>query len=477
MAEQSASEEQGASVRARGPGRRELVTGIVLALAALWAGTWRIGTTSILNDEPIYASAGAAYLDGSFTKNLEHPPVAKYLFGLAQVLFGNGIESARAVSALASVVIVVVLWRFGSEMLGSVSGTVAAALWVALPRSIGSSEVGAPGDRLERFAYLEPVAAMFMLLALWFGWRLSQRIAWPDVIGLGVAVGLAAGSKLSGVAIAVPIGVYLLVTKRRRMIAPLGVAGGVSVVTCLATYGPFGRTATEAMSFMLRFQSNHARTGHNVFVRGQSVLDPPWYTELWYHFDADGPWLTAAALGLVCVAFLDPQRRRAVAYACAAVVGIYLFLSFLPVQLRHYRYVVWPPLVLVLAAGATSVFGRIPRPWRVVGTVSLLVVVVTGLLSMGRLATIGPQDYAGLGQALTERGFDTDARIRAFGPHHIAAHHLPGWNVQPGSDPVTSAEADLVLVDSTYSVRWGDPTVIGVSDSFALGRVTVLILE
>ena len=462
---------------AGGPRCLELYTGIVVGLAALWAGIWRISTTTMLNDEPHYVSAGAAYLDGNFTRNLEHPPVAKYLFGLAQVLLGDGINSGRVVSALASVVIALVLWRLGSEMLGPVGGGVAAALWIALPRSVGSREVPTPGDRLERFAYLEPVTAMFMALALWFGWRLSRREAWPDAIGLGVAVGLAAGSKLAGVAVAAPIGLYLLATRGRRVIAPLGVAAVVSVATFFAAYAPFGRTANEALSFMVRFQSNHARTGHNVFVRGESVRDPPWYTELWYHFDADGAWLTAAALALVCVAFVDPQRRRAVAYAFAAVAGIYLFLSLLPIQLRHYRYVVWPPLVLVLAAGATSVFGRIPRPWRAVGAVSLAVVVVTGLLSLGRLATLEPQDYAALDQALTERGFDTETRISAFGTHHVAAHHLTGWNVQAGNDPVTSAEADVVLVDSTYSVRRGYPTVIGVSDSFVLGRVTVLIVE
>ena len=396
--------------------RRELFTGIVLGLAALWAATWRIGTASILYDEPAYASAGAAYLDGDFTKNLEHPPVAKYLFGLAQVLFGNGINSARVVSALASVVTALVLWRLGSKMLGSAGGAVAATLWVALPRSVGSSEVPAAGDRLERFAYLEPVTAMFMTVALWFGWRLSQRTAWPDVVGLGVAIGLATGSKLSGAAIAVPISLYLFATGGRRLVAPLSVAGGVSVATFCATYVPFGRAAGEALSFMIRFQGNHARAGHMVFVRGESVLDPPWYTELWYHFDADGVWLTAATLGLVCVALVDPQRRREVAYAFAAVVGIYLFLSFLPVQIRHYRYVVWPPLVLVLAAGATSTFGqlpRLPRLWRVVGVVSLLVLVVTGLSSLGQLAISGPEHYAVLDKALRERGLPTDPVSRA----------------------------------------------------------------
>ena len=64
-----------------------------------------------------------------------------------------------------------------------------------------------------------------------------------------------------------------------------------------------------------------------------------------------------------------------------------------------------------------------------------------------------------------------------FGPSIVAAVHLPGWDVQPGRGAVTSDDADLVLVDSTHAVRWGDPEVTGVSDTFSLGRVTVLVLE
>ena len=467
------------------PGR-ELFTGIVIGLAALSAGLWRISAASIRWDEPVYASAGAAYLDGDFTQNLEHPPVAKYLFGLAQLVLGDGIDSARVASALASVVIALVLWRLGSRMFGAAAGVAAAALWVALPRSISSNEMPAPGDRLERFAYLEPVTAMFMAIALWFGWRLNSRpgrldrTAWPDVVGLGAAVGLATGSKLSGVAVAFPIGVYLLATGGRRMVAPLGAAAAVSVATFGAVYLPFGRAAGDALSYMFRFQGEHAESGHLIFVRGQPTLDPPWYTELWYHFDADGLWLTAATVGLVCVAFADPKRRREVAYAFAAVAGIYLFLSLLPVQLPHYRYVVWPPLMLVMAAGAVSVFDSVARPWRAVGAASLAVVAVTGLLSLGELAVSGPEADAVVDRALDDRGapFDPVSRgelasvlVRALGlpeagedhftdddgsVHESSINALREAGITRGcrdgpdrycpTEPVTRAEAASVLV-------------------------------
>lgn len=446
-------------------------------MVALWAGIWRIGTTTILFDEPIYAKIGRDYLAGDFGETIGHPPFAIYLFGFAQVLGGDGITAARVVSALASVAVALLLWRLGTVMVNPATGIVAAALWVALPRSIGSIEAGTPGDRLERFAYLEPVTAMFMLLALWFGWRICRRANWPDAIGLGMAVGLATASKLSGVFIAAPIAVFLFAVHRQRALSRLVVAGLVSVATFAATYAPFGRDADDAVSSMIEFQRDHAEVGHQVFVRGEPTMHPPWYTELWYHFDADGPWLVAATLGLVCLAFVDARRRRPALYCALAVAGIYLCLSLLPVEIRHYRFVVWPPLVLLLAVGATSVFGAVSKFWRVVGAASLVVVLVAGATSLVRLAMLEPQDYSALRSELVERGFDSEARIELFGPRHIASHYLPGWNLALGDGPVSPQDADIVLVDSSYSVRLGEPTVTGVAEEVVLGRLSVFVLS
>lgn len=457
--------------------RDSLWTGIVIGLVALWAGLWRIGTATVLFDEPIYAIVGHNYLSGDLSNSAGHPPVVTYLFGLAQTLLGEGVDAARVVSVLASVVIALLLWRLGTVMLGPVAGLIAAGIWVGLPRSIGSNEVGTPGERLERFAYLEPVTAMFMLLALWFGWHLSQRLRWLDVIGLGVAIGLATGSKLSGAAIAIPIGVFLLSVRGLRMVGPLVVAGAVSVTTFLVTYAPFGRDAGEAISSMLKFQRDHAEAGHLVYVRGETTLHPPWYTELWYHFDAEGPWLVAATLGLICLAFADPQRRRAVVYCALAVVGIYVFLSLLPIELRHYRFVVWPPLVLLMAAGAATAFGAIPRFWRVVGVASVLVVLVASTMSLVRLATLEAQDYAVVEAELTDRGFDTDTRIEVFGLDVVAAYYLREWNLAVSGGPVNADNTDIVFVDVSYSARLGEPTLPDVTETIELGRLKVFILN
>ena len=137
-------------------------------------------------------------------------------------------------------------------------------------------------------------------------------------------------------------------------------------------------------------------------------MHPPWYSELWFHFDADGLWLTAATLGLVCVAFADPRLRRPAAYALAAVAGIY------PVPVAAAGSA--PPLSLCRVAAADPGDGR----RRGLG-VRLDSETMAGrrngepgrggrnrtrfARSAGRL---GPDDYAVIDRALNDRGVPSD---------------------------------------------------------------------
>ena len=111
------------------------------------------------------------------------------------------------------------------------------------------------------------------------------------------------------------------------------------------------------------------------------------------------------------------------------------------------------------------------------GVASLAVLVVVGAVSLVRLATLQPQDYSALESELGDRGFDSDTRIELFGPLHIASYYLSGWNLVDGEGPVTPDDADVVLVDSSHSVRLGEPVVTGVAEEFELGRLSVYVLN
>ena len=74
---------------------------VLLGAWALFQNFFKIGTAPILGDEPAYTAAGWLYLHGHVSSpapyrsqaatpaNFEHPPLAKYLFGLAQTVSGT----------------------------------------------------------------------------------------------------------------------------------------------------------------------------------------------------------------------------------------------------------------------------------------------------------------------------------------------------------------------------------------------------
>lgn len=184
-------------------------------LTTLWAvfqNFYKLGTAPIVADEPTYTSAAWRYVHGQVLApvpltggrpaltpdNFEHPPLAKYLFGLAQLVDGtpSGLTAARAISALATVLagLAVAVWI--GRAAGRWTGLLAGALLTVLPEPAGNS-IG----RFDRFAMLDPVASLFMVLSVVAAWEWSRRTgrsAWVFAMLTGVAVGCAAGSKENG---------------------------------------------------------------------------------------------------------------------------------------------------------------------------------------------------------------------------------------------------------------------------------------
>ncbi len=74
-----------------------------VVLAALFVAYWHVGRQRTDVDEDVYVRAGWQYVHGVFTLNLEHPPTAKFLFGLAELVVGSPTTlGPRIVAATAS---------------------------------------------------------------------------------------------------------------------------------------------------------------------------------------------------------------------------------------------------------------------------------------------------------------------------------------------------------------------------------------
>ena len=59
-----------------------------------------LGTADAAPDEFTYRTCGAAYVHGTFSCNLEHPPLAKEILGIGSWIFGDSVTAGRATTGV-----------------------------------------------------------------------------------------------------------------------------------------------------------------------------------------------------------------------------------------------------------------------------------------------------------------------------------------------------------------------------------------
>ena len=428
--------------------------GVGAAGATLLLGLWRLDVPTPHYDEPLYVAVGRRYLDGDLNHILghRHPPVATYAFGVAQLLFGEGIPSARLASLAAGVVTTFLVWLLVSRLAGRNVAAFAALAWACLPQSLSAGEVGTIIERPETVAFLESITTMFMVAAVWAGVRALSDERWRWLVAVGVFVGLATATKLTGSLVGPPIVVALWCTRRSRLSLYQGaVAAGMSLVTWAATYAPYGRAANEAWVGLWNATTAHMGAGHRQYVAGAVYDNPPWWTPFWHHLDADGLLLSAVLVGLVLLSV--PRWRQpevALVAGTAAVVVTALCLS--SIQLRHYRLVVLPFLFVLAAVGAQVLWARRERVARVAAVVAFGIVGLFAADAVGDRVALQPAGYAAVGEVLEAEGFG-DRAVYVFGSPHLQRYYL-GDRVVGGvsGDPIPVGA--VVVTEQNWELRF-----------------------
>jgi len=195
---------------------------VVVAYGVLCArGLSEIGLT---DDDDFYLPAGASYadwlfdltasdaftqgrIDRAFGPNHEHPPVAKYGFGLFGKLFGflGPIDGPRVFAVFASTLCAAVSMALAVFQLGLTrglfAGTAAVVALASMPRFQFHSRVGTLDV---------PVAAFVLLAAAVALW--GERSRWAGRLA-GVAFGLALATKLNAPFLLVPMFLFWWLTR------------------------------------------------------------------------------------------------------------------------------------------------------------------------------------------------------------------------------------------------------------------------
>jgi dolichyl-phosphate-mannose-protein mannosyltransferase len=210
---------------------RAIATGLIaLAMIGIWS-TARVFSGTV--DEPAHLAAGMQWLTtGAYTYDLQHPPLGRiaaalgpfihggHTLGAAGVfdegagLLGTGqhyvdtLASARHGEIVFFGVLAIVVWAWGRRMVGEFGAVLAVMFVVTNPNLLAHAGL----------ATTDIACAATTTLALYLTVRWTDRPSWANTIVLGVAIGLAVGSRLSSVAFlgAALVSCYLLRAWARR---------------------------------------------------------------------------------------------------------------------------------------------------------------------------------------------------------------------------------------------------------------------
>jgi hypothetical protein len=444
---------------------------VLVGLVGLWAVFQAFGNLGAANynaDEPGYVAVGWAYVHGDFSANIEHPPTAKLLMGLAQLVFGQGVTSARIAVGLCVLAGGAILYAWLRPEIGWIGALCAAGAWLLLPHGVTS------GVRIDRFGLLDPFMVVFAIAAFAAGWRWFRRRSWGWLCLSAVCMGLSVTSKVPS---AVMIPAILLLPLLERAARPARrvravVLGGIVYSAIVAAvvvlvYLPAG--VRHSIVAMVRFQLAHRDAGHLVVVAGAATTHPPWWANLLFAVEGMGVATTVVlAVGAVA-AFLGRPRTLPVFLATAVLLEWVFQLVVSSVALPHYYYA-WVWLFCALFGVGTAKLLRIGAragPNRAARTVARALVVASVVVALGAAVwtTVAISGERARDMALVLPTLD---RL-GVGSGGILVAGMADWEYAPylgGRQVTTPATPGIVAVATKESVRFPiDPAVRALLDA------------
>lgn len=443
------------------PTRPQLLAATAAAVVGVLAFFPHLTTPSVVNDELVYRQAGVEYVRGIWTRNDEHPPLAKELIGLSHYVFGgfgSPVLADRLIGAILGFLTGAVLLATALVITRRWAPAVTAGLlWWALPLAPGIVR-----DHVARIATLEGPLLFFLSSAL-LAWAVAadtRRRRW--LVAAAFVSGLAGACKLTGLGALAGI-VPLLVLHRRQLPravtdAALGVVA--AAVGFLLPYLPMGSQAPGVLRTAFAFQFAHADRGHLQEVAGHIYAHPPWWAEFWFQAQYL-TWPAVIALYLLAVIGLVRWRCSPASWSVAAVLVVGLLANTVsPLKLPQYHDILVPELV-VLAGCTMAIVARrrsTPRA-RTASAVVLVCLLVLAVRGVGHVAAVvseQPEDYAAATDYLRQH-LRPGERITVWGDTPAVREALPGASIS--SKLPAGGTPDVLITDPTITNRRPDEDV------------------
>ena len=348
---------------------------------------------------------------------------------------------------------------------------------------------------MARLAYLDAPMAMFVAAAMYCGWRWQETWSWRWVAATGAAAGLAVGTKLPALFLALALLKLVAprsdASRRRRWGQYLAVCS-VAAITALVTWLPLGRDLPRAIRFMGAMQARSV--DQSLEVAGRTYSDAPVWTQLWWQWDAWPAFAAVQLLALVAVWWLLPRRPAAFVVSCVLLPMIAFALGgrILP----HWQ-VTWQPAMAVLVGvtivGLTRTCSiTLTRGSRLRGNVARALSVAAALVVLAHAGarlhgtlTSEVSDQMRVAQLLQrvdephawvhadQAGGSAaaraivDGRSVTDGTYHSAAENQHGWVTRHGDRPRESGLSEAVAVAYVGRAREGAPAPSAVIPDFS----------
>lgn len=400
------------------------VTASIVFVLAIFQNFYRLSVAPLLSNEDLYARMGWLYVhwwsvpsaeQTSEVTNVEHPPFAKLLFGLAELAVGHpSVTAARAVAAVCVIATSMLIAWWVGRVVGPWVGLVAGGTLALIPMPIYTVTT-----RFGRAAELDNVAQFFMVAGLVAGWhwsRASGRRAWDLAVVTGLMVGLATASKENGCL--GMVGPILLMfawsrtswSRLGRWLAQAVIFAASAVASFSLCYLPFGDIVGR-IHYMVTFQSDHSVRGHLIGFAGTVDIHPPWWTNFWFAGHSLGATLSIVLSATALLAVLVRRGPLTAWLACSLAAPIVFHCFYAGVALPYY-WTLWAPAFIALSAIGISDVTRAVRSAafgrRAVACVAALAIASALAAAVAsetfRIATLQPQGARVVATIRAERG-------------------------------------------------------------------------
>ncbi|MDQ2986378.1 MAG: glycosyltransferase family 39 protein [Armatimonadota bacterium] len=277
-----------------------------------------------------------------------------------------GLKTGRIVSAIAGAATVSIVFATLLLVTGSLGSLIGAFSMLLAPAHVVHS----------RFQTTDVIATMLIALAAYLLIRAVQSdgsLQWKRISGMGMVIGLAAGTKYTGILLLIPAAIVFW--KIKADVKQYAMLLGAAIVGFLmATPG----ILLETMAFLRGFtyELGHSAEGHGLVF----VDTPPGVV---YHFlnSAEAFGMIPMVLGIVGLVWAAAARKPWAIVAASFFVVYFIVIGMAEVKFLRYVF----PLLPFLALGLGYLAGRCHegRGWKrvITGAAILFVVVGTGATS------------------------------------------------------------------------------------------------